>query len=314
MRGSQFAELTAFVAVAEHRSFSKAAAQLGIAPSTLSETIRSLEERLGMRLFNRTTRSVASTEAGDRLLSSLQPALDGVGRAIESLNDLRDKPAGTLRITMARSIAAGVAAPVIAEFLAKYPDVTLEMSSDDHKVDIVSARFDAGIRIGEMIEKDMIAQRISDPFPLIAIASPAYLLKHGSPAEPAELHGHRAIRFRKGGEGGLLEWTFERDKRRIDVDPAASYIVNDMQLAMHAAIDGAGITYLPQLMLQEHLDSGALARVLPDWEHTLSGLFVYYPSRRQMPTTLQVFIDFLKSHRIRWQSGTPYAGATTRAL
>jgi DNA-binding transcriptional LysR family regulator len=311
MRGSEFAELTAFVAVAEQRSFSKAAVQLGMAASTLSETIRSLEERLGVRLFNRTTRSVASTEAGERLLANLLPALDGVGRALDGVNAFRDKPSGTLRIATARSIANTLMAPVIAEFLARFPEITLEVSADDHIVDIVSARFDAGIRIGEMIEKDMIALRLTDPFPFLLVASPDYLAAHAAPQEPEDLHTHSCIRFRTGGDGGLMPWTFDRGNRSVTLQPAGRYIVNDLQAALLAACNGIGLAYLPAPLVQSRLESGEIAQVMPEWRHEISGIFVFYSSRRQIPAPLQAFVDFLKSHRADWQAPAIYKTAAS---
>src|SRR5215813_6563840 len=205
MRGTEFAELSAFVEVAEQRNFARAAAQLGIAPSTLSQTVRALEERLGVRLLNRTTRSVAPTEAGERMLSQLRPLLDGFDAAIESVNAFRDRPAGHLRLTVPPPVAKFTLAPILARFLAKYPEITLEISVDAGMVDIVAGRFDAGFRRGNVIARDMIAVRVTDDMRQVAVASPDYIARHGRPRVPADLQAHNCIRFRLPG-GGFIPW------------------------------------------------------------------------------------------------------------
>jgi DNA-binding transcriptional LysR family regulator len=293
MRGTQFAELSAFVAVAEHRNFRKAAAQLGIAPSGLSQTIHSLEERLGVRLFNRTTRSVALTEAGEHLLADAQPVLDGIDKAIESVNAFRDKPSGALRLSASRLAATLLVGPVLPQFLAKYPDIKLEVAADDTHSDIVSSRFDAGIRVGERVEKDMIAVRLLDDQRLTAVASPAYLALHPRPLTPEDLHAHNCVRLRSDWDGSIQPWTFENAGRRLEVVVDGSLVLNDWSLVVNAVLGGIGVGYIPELLTSSHVASGRLVRLLENWCGSVSGVFLYYPSRRQMPGALRAFIDFM---------------------
>jgi DNA-binding transcriptional LysR family regulator len=294
MRGTQFAELTAFVAVAEHRNFTKAAAHLGLSPSTLSQTVRSFEERLGVRLLNRTTRSVALTEAGERLLSDAQPVLDGVEKAIESVNSIRDKPIGTLRLNIPRAAAIMLVGPLLPEFLARFPEVKLEIELDDGQSDIVSGRFDAGVRIGERIDKDMIAVRILDEFRIMAVASPAYLERHPRPETPEDLRAHNCVRLRWDWDGSIQAWVFENAGRRVEVAVAGSLVLNDMYLVASAVLDGVGIGYLSEPMISQQIRDRQLIPLLGDWHGHLSGLFLYYPSRRQIPGPLRAFADFMR--------------------
>jgi DNA-binding transcriptional LysR family regulator len=294
MRGTKFAELSAFAAVAEQRSFAKAAARLGIAPSTLSQTIRALEERLGVRLLNRTTRSVATTEAGERLMAELRPALDGVGRAVESVNAFRDKPIGTLRIVMGRAISTTMFAPMIAPFLAAYPDITLDAASDDMRLDLVSNRFDAGIRIGELIERDMIAVKLIDGIRLVCVAAPGYLARRDIPRTPRDLAAHSCIRHRWKYDEAVRPWQFEKGGERIEIDPHGRLIVNEAQNVVSAAVDGIGIAYVPAIMAAPHVIEKRLTVLLADWCTSYSGVYIYYPSRRQIPPALQAFIDFAR--------------------
>jgi DNA-binding transcriptional LysR family regulator len=295
MRGSQFADLSAFVTVAEHRNFTKAAAQLGISRSSLSQTIRSLEERLGVRLLNRTTRSVALTDAGERLLADTQPVLDGIEKAIESVNAFRDKPSGTLRLSMTRVTATFIVGPLLPKFLAKYPDIKLEIAADDTHSDIVSSHFDAGISIGERIAKDMIAVRVLDDQRLMAVASPDYLARHPSPAEPQDLHAHNCVRLRSDWDGAIHPWVFGHKGRRLEVVVDGSLVVNEWSLVVNAAIGGIGIGYVPELLISSNGASGRLVHLLKDWCGIVSGVFLYYPSRRQMPGALRAFIDFMRA-------------------
>jgi DNA-binding transcriptional LysR family regulator len=294
MRGTEFAELSAFAAVAEQRSFAKAAAQLGIAPSTLSQTIRALEERLGVRLLNRTTRSVATTEAGDRLMTELRPALEGVGRAVETVNAFRDKPMGTLRIVMGRAISTTAFAPIIAPFLAAYPDITLEACAEDALLDLVANRFDAGIRIGEMIERDMIAIKLVDGIRLVCVASPQYLEGRQTPETPRDLVNHECVRQRWRYDEAVRPWQFEKDGETIGFEPRGRLIVNEAQNAVMAAVSGVGIAYMPAALVAPFVVDGRLKVLLADWCTSFSGLYIYYPSRRQVPAPLQAFIDFAK--------------------
>jgi DNA-binding transcriptional LysR family regulator len=307
MRGTQFAELSAFVAVAEHRNFRKAAAQLGISPSGLTQTIHALEEHLGVRLFNRTTRSVALTEAGEHLLADAQPVLDGIDRAIESVNAFRDKPSGALRLSASRLAATLLVGPVLPQFLAKYPDIKLELAVDETHSDIVSSRFDAGIRVGERIEKDMIAVRLLDDQRFAAVASPAYLERHPRPETPEDLRAHNCVRLRADWDGSIQSWHFENASRRVDVAIEGSLILNDWYLVRNAVIEGIGIGYLPALLVTDPLRDGRLVALLEDWCGHPSAPFLYYPSRRQMPGALRAFIDFMRARC----NGAPAAPAIT---
>jgi DNA-binding transcriptional LysR family regulator len=294
MRGTEFAELSAFAAVAEQRSFARAAAQLSIAPSTLSQTIRSLEERLGVRLLNRTTRSVAVTEAGERLMAELRPVLEGVGRAMDSVNAFRDKPIGTLRLVMGRAIATTAFAPMIKPFLAAYPEITLEAVSDDMRLELVSNRFDAGLRIGELIERDMIAVKLVDGIRLVCVASPDYLAGREAPRTPRDLVAHECIRHRWKFDEPIRPWEFEKDGERIAIDPQGRLTLNEAQNVVLAAVNGIGIAYLPAVMVAPLVIEKQLTVLLSDWCTSYSGLYVYYPSRRQVPQPLQAFIDFAR--------------------
>jgi DNA-binding transcriptional LysR family regulator len=295
MRGTRFAELSAFVAVAEHRNFTKAAAQLGVSPSTLSQTIRSFEERLGVRLLNRTTRSVALTEAGERLLVDAQPVLDGIDKAIEAVNSFRDKPVGTLRLSMPRAAAVAVVGPLLPQFLLKFPEIKLEVNVDDTHSDIVGGRFDAGIRWGERIAKDMIAVRLLDKFRFMAVASPAYLARHPAPATLEDLHAHNCVRLRWDWDGSIQPWVFESAGRRLEVPVSGSLVLNDMYLVINAVLDGIGIGYISELLISTRVRDGRLVPLLADWYGHISGVYLYYPSRRQVPGPLRAFIDFMRT-------------------
>jgi DNA-binding transcriptional LysR family regulator len=293
MRGTQFAELSAFVAVAEHRNFTKAAAQLGISPPALSQTIRSFEERLGVRLLHRTTRSVALTEVGEQLLVHAQPGLDSIDKAIDAVNSFRDKPIGTVRLSMPRAAAVAIVGPLLPQFLAKFPQIKLEVNVDDTHSDIVGGRFDAGIRIGERIEKDMIAVRLLDKFRLMAFASPAYLARHPAPATPEDLHAHNCVRLR--WDGTIQPWIFENTGRQLVVRVDGSLILNDMHLVLDAVLDGIGIGYLSEPIISKRIADGQLIPLLGDWCGHFSGVYLYYSSRRQVPGPLRAFIDFART-------------------
>ena len=299
----QLAELTAFVAVAEHRSFTKAAAQVGIALPTMSQTIRSLEARLGMRMFNRTTRSVALTEAGERLLTEVQPILEGIDHALESVNAFRDKPIGTLRLAVERLasqiLLAAVHPPLIEPFMAEYPAVRVEVAIDDTYGDIISGRFDAGIRLGHRIERDMTVLRLSDDSKVVAVAAPDYLADRPRPVVPQDLHDHDCIRFRSPWDGSIATWTFTNGEQHVDIAVDGRLIVNDIGKLMTSVLYGVGIAQLPEPMVASHLAGGRLIRLLDDWSRPLPGAFLYHPSRRQTPMPLQVFIRFVEAWRKR---------------
>jgi DNA-binding transcriptional LysR family regulator len=297
--GVQLAELTAFVAVAEHLSFTKAAVQVGVALPTMSQTIRSLEERLGVRLFNRTTRSVALTEAGDRLLLEIQPIIAGIDHALESVNLFRDNPVGTLRLAVSRPAATRVLAPIIQPFLAEYPAIRLEVSVDDTHSDIVSGRFDAGIRVGHRVERDMTILRLLDEFRMLAVATPGYLARHPAPSLPKDLHFHNCIRYRQPWDGSFQPWMFNKGRQHSEISVEGSLIANDIELVLGAALDGVGVAYVAEPLVAPLLAEGRLLALLQGWCSMLPGVFLYYPSRHQIPMPLLVFLKFIETWRKR---------------
>ena len=313
MQGSEFGELTAFVAIADHGNFSKAAAALGISTSTVSQTIRSLEERLGVRLLNRTTRSVALTEAGDQLLRQIHPALDELGAAVESLSALSATPAGVLRLSVASLAVGMVIDPVLPAFRLAYPDITLDIVVDDSLIDIVDKRFDAGIRIGSRIEQDMVATRVSADSRLIAVASPAYLATHGLPANPGDLRLHNCIRFRQT-TGAIHKWGFEKGDEKIDIAVDGSLITNNLDLVVSAAVNGVGISYMHEEYMASHIAGGRLIPVLEEWSLPFAGYHLFYPSRRQMAPKLKAFSDFLRIAMRKTATPRPRLAAVTGAV
>jgi DNA-binding transcriptional LysR family regulator len=295
MRGTLFAELSAFVAVAEQMSFTKAGKHLGLSTATLSQTVRTLEEQLGVRLLNRTTRSVAPTEAGERLLLQLRPLLDRFDAAVESVNTFRDRPAGHLRLSMPPPVARFALAPVMARFLEQYPEISIEISVDLGQADIVAGRFDAGFRRGDRIARDMIAVRVTDDLRYVAVASPDYLARHGRPQTPADLHAHNCIRLRFPG-GEFLPWRFVIEGKVVEIEVGGSVVVKDADLLVDAALEGNGVTYIVEEYVCPLVASGRLAFVLGEFAQTASGFFMFYPSRRQNPAALQALIEFLRTN------------------
>jgi DNA-binding transcriptional LysR family regulator len=295
MNRAHFAELNAFVAVAERTNFARAAAHLGIAASTISQTIRSLEERLGMRLLNRTTRSVSLTDAGEKLLARIRPAIMELGAAVEDLNEFRDTPTGTLRLNVSSVPAQIVLAPVIKAFLAAYPAIALDITVDDGHGDIVSGRFDAGIRVGRRVAKDMQIVRVSEPSRLIAIAAPEYLQQHPAPKAPQDLQRHNCIGLRINDQ--LFAWEFAKGKSKIEMAVNGSLIVNTMDLAVRAALDGIGVGYTIESYVASHLAAGRLVPLLADWSPGHHSYYLYYSGRRQLPVPLKVFSAFLRQLR-----------------
>jgi DNA-binding transcriptional LysR family regulator len=293
MKRPDIGELDAFLAVAEQRSFARAATQLGIGRSTLSGTVRQLEERLGVRLLNRTTRSVALTPAGEQLAQRLRPVLDDFAAALESVNAFRDRPSGSLRLTVAPPAAHAVLGPQLARFLAAYPEIRLEVSLNSGLVDIVAERFDAGIRIGERVERDMIAVRVSEPVQSAIAASPAYLARRPAPQRPSDLAQHDCIRTRFAS-GALLPWTLLQDGAAVEVAVEGSLICNDEALALRAAVEGIGVLWTLRTLVAADLEAGRLVELLPQHAMTFSSWFLYYPSRRQVPAPLQALVDLLK--------------------
>src|SRR5882724_3975779 len=297
MNRGDLADLTAFVAVADHRSFRAAASRLAVTPSALSHSMRQLEERLGVRLLHRTTRSVSVTDAGLRLLERLRPAIDQIGGALEDLNQERQRPSGRLRIYAVHIAGAAVIAPIWGRFLSKYPDVHLELATGEVTIDIVKMGFDAGIGPRDRAPADMIAVRVTGPMKVAVVGAPAYFARRRPPRTPDDLAQHSCIQYRMAGDGAVFAWPFERNRksRRIAVD--GRVMVNDTGLAVRAAVDGLGIAYTIEALAEPFLRSGQLVRVLEDWSPTLEGLFLYYPGHRQVPGALRALIDMIRTAR-----------------
>ena len=284
--------LSAFVAVAEERSFTRAARQLGVSPSAMSHAVRGLEERVGVRLLSRTTRSVAPTEAGQHLLARLRPAMGEVSEALDQISGLRDKPAGHVRLLVPR-LAVPVLAPKLGRLAREYPDILLDITTDDSRRDIVAGGFDAGIHFGEYIEKDMIAVRVSPDHRPAIVGSPGYFKSRPQPKSPRDLLKHRCINFRHGS-AGLYRWEFEKGRKSLSVAVNGPLIVDDVALVLYAALDGVGLAFVSDDLAAPHLASGALVRVLEPWCQPYPGFFLYYPSRRQHPAALTALIAVLR--------------------
>lgn len=293
MRGSDFASLSAFAAVIEHGSFVRAAAHLGITPSALSQTIRQLEGRLGVRLLNRTTRSVAPTVAGEQLHARLVPAMRELDGAIAETLAARDRPAGPLRINMPRSAAISLLAPRIGRFHRNNPDVVLDVAVQDALADIVADRFDAGVRLGERLEKDMVAVRLTGDMEMMAVASPDYLARRGVPETPADLHGHACVNWRWPTDGSLYRWEFEEDGAEFMVSVEGPLVVTEIELVLQAALQGVGIAYTSDERIPGWIAEGRLVRVLERYSPRFPGLYLYYPNRRHQSPALRAFIDCL---------------------
>ncbi|MBU6267648.1 MAG: LysR family transcriptional regulator [Sphingomonadales bacterium] len=295
MRREELADLNAFLEVAEQGSFTRAAARLGTSQSALSHTIRRLEARIGVRLLARTTRSVAPTEAGEKLIAALRPALDDITAGLASVSDMRDKPSGTIRITASEHAAQSVLWPALARVLPGYPDIRIEVSVDSGFTDIVANRFDAGIRLGESIARDMVAVRIGPDLRLIAVAAPAYLARRGTPQTPHDLAGHDCINQRFRTRGTLYEWEFEKDGRTLDVGVDGPLVFNSSALILRAARDGFGIGFVMADLAAAALASGDLVQVLDDWCQPFPGYHLYYPNRRQHSAAFSVVLEALRA-------------------
>jgi DNA-binding transcriptional LysR family regulator len=304
MQRSNLADLTAFVAIADHLSFRVAAARIGVTPSALSHTMRQLEERLGLRLLHRTTRSVSLTDAGIRLLERLRPAIDQITEALEDLNQERSRPFGRLRIHAIHTAATAVIATVWQRFLSTYPEVHLELHVSEAQVDIVAGGFDAGIGPRERAAADMIAVRVMGPVKIAVVGAPSYFVKRGRPRIPDDLACHCCVQYRRGPDGTMFHWHFERNgkSRKISVD--GRVMVNAPDLAVRAAVDGLGIAYSIEATVEPFLRSGQLVRVLEDWSPSFEGLFLYYSSHRQVPAALRALIDMIRAARNLTPTGT----------
>ncbi len=293
-----FSHLAIFAAIARLGSFQRAAAEMGISTSAVSHAIRGLEERLGVGLFHRTTRSVALTEAGQRLLERLEPALRDVADALEEMNNFRTTPTGTLRINAPRIAAYLVVAPLIARFLTAYPDIQLEIVSEDALVDVVAAGFDAGIRFEETVPEDMVGVRIGEPQRVAVVGSPDYLRRYGIPGHPADLNRHHCIRYRFPS-GRLYRWEFERDGVRFDMDVGGRLTLGDYNMSIHAALDGVGLAFLHEEFARGAIVQGKLISVLEDWCPNFPGFMLYYPRQRQMSSALRAFIELARGRLVQ---------------
>ncbi|RUU75684.1 LysR family transcriptional regulator [Mesorhizobium sp. M7A.F.Ca.MR.362.00.0.0] len=287
-------ELTAFLAVAREESFTRAAAKLGVSQSALSHTVRALEERLGVRLLTRTTRSVSPTEAGERLARSVGPRLDEIETEIAALSALREKPAGTIRITAGEHAADAILWPALATFLPDYPDIKVEIIVDYSLTDIVAERFDAGVRLGEQVARDMIAVRIGPDMRMAVVGSPAYFAKWPKPRTPQDLTNHNCINLRLPTYGGLYAWEFEKAGRELKVRVEGQLVFNTSALRMNAVLAGLGLAYLPEEQVTAHLADRRLVRVLADWCAPFPGYHLYYPSRRQATPAFSLLVDALR--------------------
>ena len=285
--------LATFLAVAEELSFTRAAKRQGVSPSAVSHAMRALEEELGVRLLARTTRSVALTEAGQEFVTRLKPALTDVGDALDQIAGQRNRPGGRVRLLVPRLATASVLAPKLGLLYSEYPDIVLDVTTDDSRRDIVADGFDAGIHFGEYIQKDMIAVRVSpDQRPAI-VGSPAYFRSHPKPKNPRDLLQHVCINFRHGA-AGLYRWEFEKGKKEVSVAVTGPLIVDDLGLVVRAALDGVGLAFVAESNALEHLADGTLLRVLEDWSQSYPGFFLYYPSRRQQTAALTALISILR--------------------
>jgi DNA-binding transcriptional LysR family regulator len=294
MPRANLADLQAFLAVARERSFTRAAAQLGVSQSALSHTIRQLETRLGLRLLTRSTRSVAPTEAGERLLRNVGPRFEEIEAELAGLSELRDKPAGTIRITTGEHAANTVLWPKLQKFLVKYPDIKVELTIDFGLTDIVAGRYDAGVRYGEQVGKDMIAVRIAPDMRFSAAATPAYFAEHPAPKKPQDLVGHCCINMRLPTYGGLYAWEFEKGGRELKVRVEGQLTLNTTSQIITACLAGFGIAFLPEDLMAPHIAKGKLKPVLQDWCPAFPGYHLYYPSRRQSAPAFALLVDALR--------------------
>ena len=287
-------DLLAFLAVARERSFTRAAAKLGLSQSAISQTVRGLEQRLGVRLLNRTTRSVAPTQAGERLLRNIGPKFDEMDVELAALSELREKPAGTLRITAIEYAADTILMPALAKLLPKYPDIKVEVITDYGLSNIVAERYDAGIRLGEQVANDMVAVRIGPDFRMVVVGSPTYFSSRKRPRTPQDLTGHNCINLRLPTYGGIYAWEFEKNRRELNVRVDGQLVFNGVASMLNAALNGLGLAYLPEDLVQPDVSEGRLVKVLSDWCAPFSGYHLYYPSRHQRSPALAVLVDTLR--------------------
>jgi DNA-binding transcriptional LysR family regulator len=287
-------EMIGFLAVARERSFTKAAAQLGVTPSALSHSVRNLEERLSIRLLSRTTRDVSPTEAGERFMRSIGPHFEQIDAEVDRLSELRDKPAGNVRIACSDYVIDTIFRPMLNQFLRDYPDISVELYIDNGFTNIVEQRFDAGVRLGEALSKDMIAVRIGPDWRFTVVGTPAYFERRSKPEAPQELTSHSCINMRLTTAGGIYAWEFKKDGRELNVRVEGQLIFNSVIPVLNAALDGHGLAYVPEDLTKPYLESGELVEVLADWSPTWQGYHLYYPSRRQASPAFSAFVDAIR--------------------
>lgn len=304
MRREELGDLAAFLAVAEEKSFTRAAARLGTSQSALSHTIRRLETRLDLRLLTRTTRSVAATEAGERLIETLRPALAEIDGRLTALSALREKPAGTIRITTSEHVAEAILLPALTRLLPDYPDIKVEVSIDYGLTDIVAERFDAGVRLGEQVAKDMIAVPIGPEQRMAVVGAPSYFARHAAPKTPQELSEHICINLRLPTRGGLYAWEFEKGQRKLNVRVEGQLVFNTARMIIQAALAGMGLACLPEGAVKDEIKSGRLVRVLGEWCPPFPGYHLYYPSRRQQSPAFALLVEALRWRPRRKKNGT----------
>ncbi|TCL92495.1 LysR family transcriptional regulator [Rhizobium sp. PP-WC-2G-219] len=295
MKREDLNDMLWFLAVAEERSFTKAAAKLGTSQSTISHTIKKLEARLGLRLLSRTTRSVVPTEAGERLIRSLAPRIEELETEIDQLMEIRDKPTGSVRITLSDYAQESVVWPKLRPLLRAYPEIKVELNSDNGFRNIVEDKFDAGVRLGESVDKDMIAVRIGPDWRLVAVASPDYLATRAMPKTPQDLVGHVCINHRQARAGGLYAWEFEKDGREVRVRVEGQLTFNTSYAMIDAAVAGYGIAYVPESLVTSEIAAGRLVQILNDWCPSFPGYYLYYPSRRQNSPAFKIVVEALKA-------------------
>ncbi len=293
MAGQSLDDLAVFVTVAREGNFTRAAARLGVSPSAVSQTLRALEERLGVRLLTRTTRSVTRTEAGEKLLREIAPLLDEINAHLSAVSDLRDRPAGTVRITADEFAARYVLWPKLLPLMDAYPEITIELTTDYGLTDIVAERFDAGVRLGGIVANDMIAVPIAPPMRMVTVAAPKYLARYAVPTSPEDLTGHRCINLRLPTHGGLYAWEFDSGEHEFRVRVDGPLILNSVVQILDACLAGVGLAQLPDGLVQAHLDSGELQEVLHKWSEPFAGYHLYYPSRRQQTAAFRVVLNAL---------------------
>ncbi|WP_342249153.1 LysR family transcriptional regulator [Sphingomonas sp. OTU376] len=294
MAGENYNELAAFVMVARERSFTRAAAQLGVSQSALSQTIRGLEERLGLRLLTRTTRSVSPTEAGHRLFDTVAPRFEEIVQELASLSQLRDKPSGTIRINAGEHPAVSVLQPALRKLLPDNPDISVEIVVDYGLTDIVAQGFDAGVRLGDQVAKDMIAVRIGPDLRMAVVGSPDYFARYPVPRSPQDLTGHNCIGIRLPTYGGIFPWDLDKDGHEVNVRIEGQLVFNNISLRLNSALDGLGLAYLPEDQVLPFIERGQLIRVMEDWCGPFPGYHLYYPSRRHTSPAFALFVETLR--------------------